>query len=136
MRLEQRPERSEWPGPVALCSDDLYDDPGAGVSDVTCPVPERRKTGRDVAIDRAGDRQGACGVGVPAADGGETGQGALVFTVAASPRVDQRRCWQQIAFVVIARTVGQHEVLHGVDATADRGMKWPASGARWSGLRR
>ena len=42
-----------------------------------------------------------------------------MFTVAASPGVDQRRCWQQIPFVVVARTVGQHEVLHRVDAAAD-----------------
>jgi len=74
--------------PAADCSSDLYDDAGTGVRDVHVlgAAPEQHKARREVTVDRAGDRQGALGVGVPAADAGETGQGALVSAVLPDPR--------------------------------------------------
>src|SRR6266851_2125543 len=99
MRLDQRPE--VLASVAQMISTRML---GRAWVMSTCPVPRQNgaRPRWEVTVDRAGHRQGARGVGVPAADAGETGQGALVFAVAASPGVDQRRRGYQVAFVVVA----------------------------------
>jgi hypothetical protein len=44
-----------------------------------------------------------------------------VVVVAACPGGHERRAREQVTLVVVARPVGQDEVLHGIDAAADTG---------------
>ncbi|HEV8275820.1 MAG TPA: hypothetical protein VGQ26_09005 [Streptosporangiaceae bacterium] len=74
-----------------------------------------------MAVDRAGHGRSCLGVGVPPAGLGELGEPAAVVVVAACPGGHERRAREQVTLVVVARPVGQDEVLHGIDAAADTG---------------
>ena len=72
-----------------------------------------------VAVDRPGNGHGCRGIGVPPAGRGQAGQRRAVALVAAGPGGHMRGPVEQVALVVVAPLVGQHQVLDGVDAAAD-----------------
>jgi hypothetical protein len=72
-----------------------------------------------VAVDRAGHGDGRGRVGVPPGPGRQGGERGVVVLVAAGPGGDVDGAGEQVALVVVAPPVGQHQVLHRVDVAAD-----------------